>query len=36
MDPKEVGDEGVDCIELAQNNVQSWTFVNVVLKLWVS
>jgi len=35
MDLREVGWEGVDRIHLAQDGVQWWTLVSMVINLWV-
>jgi hypothetical protein len=35
MDLREIGIDGVNWIELAQDRVQWWAFVNMVINLWV-
>ena len=35
MDLQEVGCEGMDWIDVAQDRERWWAFLNVVLNLWV-
>jgi hypothetical protein len=35
MDLKEVGFEGMDCIDLAQNWKRKWALVIALMNLWV-
>jgi hypothetical protein len=35
MDCKKIGWKGVDWIHLAQDRVQWWALVNMVMNLWV-
>jgi hypothetical protein len=35
LDLREIGTDGANCIQLAQNRVQWLAFVNMVMNLWV-
>jgi hypothetical protein len=35
MDLREIGINGVNWVWLAQNRVQWWAFVNMIMNLWV-
>jgi hypothetical protein len=36
LDLREIGINGVNWIQLVQNRVQWWAFVNMVMNLWVT
>jgi hypothetical protein len=36
MDLREIGIDGANWVQLAQDRVQWWAFVNTVMNLWVS
>jgi hypothetical protein len=35
LELREIGIDGGNCIQLAQDRVQWWAFVNTVMKFWV-